>query len=96
VVVMVGGRRRGRPLQLVATAVRRVAACTHVSLCDIGHSRLELCPVLLAVVDPVGDAVLGGKIPLVCLWGVVVLSHGGEEERKEKTKKRILGNRRQR
>jgi hypothetical protein len=50
---------------------------------------LELGPMLLSVVDPVGDTVLGGKITFVGLRRIVVFSHrdevlGRRGDRKEK------------
>ena len=47
-------------------------------------------PVLLCLVNPVGDAGLSGEIPLICLRGIIVLRHGEarKKERKEEKGKR--------
>jgi hypothetical protein len=53
-------------------------------------------PMLLCLVNPVGDAGLSGEITLIGLRGIVVLGHreARKKERKEKGKKKRTGSER--
>jgi hypothetical protein len=91
--VMMGRGRGRRTLRLVIRVVRHEARA-HRGTCRSRSTglkwMLELGSILLSVVDPIGDTVLGGKVALVGLGRIVVFSHRVVEvlRRKEEKEKK--------